>query len=133
MIVAIVGLFDSEFTKEIYRWQKAMVDAGVSDHTLQSRIGPHLTFVGFETENEALVSDFLEGEFQTWNDGSISLKISSLGVFPYKKKVVFAQPVPSQLWMEVHKRILQVCLKAGQVIEQYHLSGNWVPHISLAS
>jgi hypothetical protein len=48
MILALIGLFDQEMTKAICELKKGIVDQGVSDHTLSSNIGPHITFCGFE-------------------------------------------------------------------------------------
>ncbi len=133
MGVAIIGLFDVKLMEEIKELQRAIVEVGVSAHTFRSLIGPHMTFVGFETGSPDQAIDLAKRVTQTVEVGSIPVKISSYGIFPYKKKVVFAQPAPSQVWMELHRSILEYCLNAGEQIEEYHFSGNWVPHITLAS
>lgn len=44
MILALTGVFDPKITQAIGELQKGIVERGVSDHTLSSKIGPHITF-----------------------------------------------------------------------------------------
>lgn len=60
------------------------------------------------------------------------MKISSYGVFPDKKKVAFAQPVPTHTWMKLHQKIFECCLNVGEQVVEYYFIGNWVTYISLA-
>lgn len=67
-----------------------------------------------------------------WGKG-FEASVVNFGVFSYKKKVIFAQPVITERWIQLHKQIVACCLEAGGSSEIYHLPGKWVPHITLAS
>lgn len=133
MILAIIGLFDSKLTEEIHGLQKALVDAGVSDHTFQSAIGPHVTFLGFETDSAEAAIACAARVCGGYEGRQFYSLISSYGIFPFEKKVVFALPVLTEDWIQLHRQLVFACLEEKEAVETFHLPGKWVPHITLAS
>ncbi len=120
-------------TQAICELQKGIVDQGVSDHTLSSKEGPHITFCGIEAESREGVIRSLEKILESKWGNDFEASIVNFGVFSYNKKVVLAQPVITERWIQLHKKIVACCLEAGESPEVYHLPGKWVPHITLAS
>lgn len=60
----------------------------------------------FETGSPESAIDLAKQAIRALEAGSIPIKNTRYGVFPYNKKVVFAQPVPSYAWMKLQQSFL---------------------------
>jgi 2'-5' RNA ligase len=132
MNIGIVLFFSRAATVQIKEIQKELVDLGISDHTYLSKIKPHLTISGAEMS---------EGEVARVSDGLNSLRevqkfelsMSSVGYFPYKKRVLFLNPSYSDALSEIYEAVSAILKGEGIETESLYRKENWSPHCSIAS
>lgn len=132
MNIGIVLFFSRASTLEIKEIQKELVDIGISDHTYLSKIKPHLTISGAEMTQEE-VSKVSDGLKSLREVQKFELSMSSVGYFPYKKKVLFLNPSYSEVLFEIYDMVGLVLKSEGIETESLYRKENWSPHCSIAS
>ena len=120
---------DDESEAIVRRAWESLAEAGVKSAMLDAGYRPHVSLgVCEELDVEGLakeLSTFAE------NVSPFALTLSSVGLFPSSKSVIFLGVTPTQRLLDVNGAFHQFFGKYAKSQRDYH-AGSWVPHCTLA-
>lgn len=129
MVYAIEMFFDNESEKKITSYFYKFKELGISTYLLDVDSRPHVTIGVFNDIDVKKSTDVLEKYCTILQ--KFTLKMSSVGVFPYPKPCVFFAPVITEKLIDLHKdmhKTFDFCNVKGF---EYYLPDVWVPHCAV--
>lgn len=131
MDYGVILYFDDRNSNYIDNLRNKVYDNRVNSHTIDSGIRPHITLASFECEN---ISEFIDNlkDFLK-NEKSFKVNFSSIGIFPFGKKVVYLSPVLDSNLSGIHQRFYESFDSEDLNYTVHYLPDNWVPHCTIAS
>ncbi len=131
MSFAIQLFFDPESDSTIRKLWDAEADAGVPFPLRDSGNRPHFSLVISHELDVPACNHLLYTFAQTL--APFPLTISSLGVFPGERAVVFLAPVVTSNLFNLHRRVHQLLQGATTLLATHYLPEHWTPHCTLAT
>lgn len=125
----LISLYFDEKTEYV---MQGLIDK-VADKTgntfmLDGNIPPHITVLGFETQNESRALEIFENKITQVNGGEVFF--ASVGSF--KGKVIYAQPVLNQYLHDLSLYVNQMYKELDDVrFSPFYKPFGWIPHLSV--
>ncbi len=107
-------------------WRR-LAAAGVADDMLALNYGPHVTLAVYDELDENEAAAVIKNIAARYSSPLVS--ISSLGIFPAEKSVLWAGPTPDKTLLELHADLHR---ELAAKCHPHYLPGAWVPHFTLA-
>lgn len=127
---AVELYFDEETENGVRRLWRALADAGTEDSQHALGLRPHLSVTvaeGVDTEDmRDLMADWAA------RTPTFPVTLSSIGVFPGERGVVFLAPTPTSLLLGIHADFQAAFAPVLGRQQAYYRVGRWVPHVTLA-
>jgi 2'-5' RNA ligase len=97
---------------------------------LEIGASPHISLAVFDEMDVALVTRVVESFAR--RTPSISVRVSSIAMFPGERNVVFLAPVVTRGLLEVHESLHTALSGAGVRSDPLYVPGAWVPHCTIS-
>lgn len=122
--------FDANAEAELLALRATLTKAGLPDTFVPLGSRPHVSLAGFSSvDPQALIEH--SGAFAA-SAAPFDLKLSHIGAFPTEKGVVFCEPTPATVLLDLHRafceRLLAACIRP----DDYYVPGVWIPHCTIA-
>lgn|GEM_PF-2875563 len=129
MRYAIFLTFDPETESALQSLREQLTQNVPGVPKVTGKMGPHLTLAVFDDNDQQSVID----RFQTLTPQLCAFEITLYGIasFPGRRKVIFADPMPSSALKEAFELCQFVFSKSSAMVPAYQNAEAWHPHVTL--
>jgi hypothetical protein len=128
---AVELYFDAETEHRVRAIWESMDEFGVGESLQRAGFAPHVSLAVCPDAD----ADALYTALGAWASqrAPVEVTLSSAGVFPGDRPVIFLAPVPNAELIQTHAQLLALLDRHSvEVVYDYRV-GNWVPHCTVAT
>ncbi len=129
MRYAVFFTFDDKTEAALQALREAIAENVPGVPPVKGKMGPHMTLAVFDSGEQNGVFDCFHA--LSPNFRSIALTLHGLGSFPGRRKVLFAEPMPSREIQACYERCHVAFSAFSKMVVAYHDPVKWHPHVTL--